>query len=112
MGVYDILIDKDMSTQVKLFDCSLKVYKVGDDVPKGFGKNFTIVLPKIGIRFALIKDGKFFKLTNDRNETYSPYFSKWGEEINSIEDFRDPYVEMTKAFVKKEKGKGINNETT
>lgn len=104
MGVFDTLVDGSKKAQIKLFDCTLHTYEAGDEVPKDFGDNFTIVLPKREVaRFALIKDGKFVKLTGNREETYPPFISKWGEPLNQIDDFRNPYAEMVKEFAKKHK---------
>lgn len=95
LGSFDILIDGDKLVQVKCFSCDFDRYTVGDKVPDDFGKTFTIVLPYYeGAKFAVVKNGKLAKLTDDESETLKPYITKWGEEIESPDEFRNPFEEI------------------
>jgi len=105
MGSYDFLSDGIDTVQIKLYDCEMDRYNLGDKVPEGYGKDYTIVLPRWEpVDFALIKDGKFLKFTDNKNETYPPYISKWGETLEGPclkDNVFDKIIRETKGEVSK-----------
>jgi len=109
MGTYDTLVDGEKLAQVKIFNRTMSVFKKGDKLPVeglGVGNTFTIVLPDYeGARFAIVKDGKFIKLTSDVNETYRPYVDKWGNIIEKLEDMVNPFYQAVQEALKKEEMK-------
>lgn len=106
MGSYDFLIEKGKIVQIKLFSCEFKEYKVGDKVPLTYGKDYTIILPRYEpSKYALIKNGKFIKLTNSKKEVYPPYISKWGDKLEKIEDLVNPF---SKGIEQSKKRRKIN----
>lgn len=82
MGVYDMLTDGDRTVQVKCWDRLLETFHKGDMVPPYAGEEtYTIILPYYeDARFALITKGIFKGLTNEVNDTWEPYITKWGGE--------------------------------
>jgi len=97
MGVFDTLVDGDESVQVKCFASNLRTFHVGDIIIDSPYDDMTIVCPDYSDYsgeskiFALLKDGKFFKLTRDPEETYPPYVDKWGGYLSSAEDFKNHF---------------------
>jgi len=92
MGSYDYLDDGEISKQVKCFDNIFKHYNPGDKVPAD--GSFIIVLPEHEIfRFALVKDGTYIGLTD-----CFAIIDKWGQRLDSIEDFVNPFVELVQSF--------------
>ena len=93
MGVYDTLIDGEKQAQIKCFDCELKTYKVGDQVP--CDGSFIIVLPpREGVHYAIIKDSIFLGFT----DCPPMIIDKWGEHLVSYDAFRDPYEELVQSL--------------
>ena len=88
MGMFDTLIDGKNQAQIKCLDCQMNVIKPGSKVKlKGVGyyreyempKSFTIILPVYEEqKYAIFKNGKFIKLTNNKKEIVKPYYDKYG----------------------------------
>ena len=95
MGVYDILFDDLKQVQVKCFNNEMKGYEIGDKVP--VDGSYVIMFPlREDARFALIGDGLFLGFTDVPPETPNRIIDKWGKQLNSYEDFSDPFDVPTK----------------
>lgn len=90
MGHFDILIDEENVVQVKLWNYRngfmLKIKK-GQFVPKL--ENMKLIDYTIATygdtKYAIIKNRRFIKLTDDVKETTSPYITKWGKLMSKEE---------------------------
>lgn len=102
MGVYDCFVGKEEevnSAQLKTFDCKLKDYKVGDQVPVlkyGYPKSCTFCewggnpdTPFKGINvlgletlmgiFVIIKDGQLWDVNENIDDIIYPVYDKYGD---------------------------------
>ena len=105
MGSFDTLVDGNKNIQVKCFEGNLKVFHVGDIVPKlhNYHENYRKWIPELQYEtytidmnpypdplYALIKDGVFVGFTNDEEETYPPFVYRYGKlRIDHGHDFKE-----------------------
>ena len=96
MGCFDTLIKGKDAVQVKCWNRRLLNFRIDEKVPSlhtqlSFNRNgmelsnldtYTICLPSYEEKkYAVIKEGKFFNLTNSFRLTLAPYIDKYGKEI-------------------------------
>lgn len=96
MGVYDTIIAGDKEGQVKLWDCNLVTYRVGDKVrgsAAGFPENYSIAMREGG--YVNIHSGILVSWTD--KPLHSPVLDKYGEQLTkeSTGLFGDSYVYRT-----------------
>jgi len=105
MGLYDTLIYGKNAVQVKCLGSNMLWYEPGEKVPpihyyEGYEMwpepeqvdTYTIILPTYEpLRYVLIKNRVYVKLTNEPKETHPPYISKWGTPLSDIDGFSNPF---------------------
>ena len=95
MGMFDYIEVDNKYGQVKLWDCEMVTYRVGDTVPRG--GDFSIAMREGG--YANVWDGKI-KSWTDAAE-FKTILDKWGAEFSPEDVIRgllgeDYFVEDTK----------------
>jgi hypothetical protein len=83
MGMYDYIagVSAPYDDQVKLWDCELRTYGVGDRVPAVGGvKTYSVRLQGVVAdpRYVVVVDGVITAVTETVPREGSPVFSKWG----------------------------------
>ena len=102
MGVYDTLIQGDLSAQVKCFDCGMNTYNVGDEVP--CDGSLIIMLPAYdgdATQFAVVLNGIFVGFTGCPPKL----IDKWGGDLTSYDQFVNPYFEAVRRLAEELKDK-------
>jgi len=112
MGTYDTFIDGDISIQLKCFTCELKIYHVGDGVP--YDGSVDVIAVRGGVLvIVIVRDGAFMAIrmphhpVDDEYPHTAPMIDKWGNKLESIDDFEDLSVKLVEQ-VKKKLGMTMN----
>jgi hypothetical protein len=85
MGTYDSFVDGKREGQVKMFECCLHDYKIGDKVPDcNDCHNFSIAMREGG--FVNVRDNVFESWTDEPlyHRVYDKYGMPWSEESQGI----------------------------
>lgn len=91
MGLYDVLVDKGRSAQVKCWESELDTYNIGDEVPALDGRrSYNIVLREGG--YAQVVDGTFLGIFEEPLKGY-PIADKYGDwhSTDSAKEFYASY---------------------
>lgn len=98
MGVYDYLVDGDKEAQVKVWDCELRSYSVGDKVHPVNGE-LTYVLALREGGFAFVNDLRFVGIIDEWRNSSVPIFDKYGAGWTGPDHYtegHDVYGQMVK----------------